>query len=116
MAVWALRAGVFTGGGGLMNQLNQIGIGVVANNDFLKSRPHRETGIAGAVAMFLTFAVKNCLGYTASSVVNLPMQTFGSVCPMANPAVSIAPSWLLEPSHFCTTFWADCGQGTVAFI
>lgn len=51
MAVWALRAGVFTGGGGLMNQLNQIGIGVVANNDFLKSRPDRETTVAGAVAM-----------------------------------------------------------------
>lgn len=34
-----------------MNQLNQIGIGVVANNDFLKSHPDRETTVAGAVAM-----------------------------------------------------------------
>lgn len=34
-----------------MNQLNQIGIGVVANNDFLKSHPYRETTVAGAVAM-----------------------------------------------------------------
>lgn len=34
-----------------MNQLNQIGIGVVANNDFLKSHPNRETIVAGAVAM-----------------------------------------------------------------
>ena len=34
-----------------MNQLNQIGIGVVANNDFLKSHPDRETTVAGAVAV-----------------------------------------------------------------
>ena len=34
-----------------MNQLNQIGIGVVANNDFLKSHPDRETTVAGAVAL-----------------------------------------------------------------
>jgi glycosyltransferase involved in cell wall biosynthesis len=34
-----------------MNQLNQIGIGVVANNDFLKSHPDRETSIGGAVAV-----------------------------------------------------------------
>ena len=34
-----------------MNQLNQIGIGVVANNDFLKSHPDRETTVADAVAM-----------------------------------------------------------------
>lgn len=30
-----------------MNQLNQIGIGVVANNDFLKSHPDREASIGG---------------------------------------------------------------------
>lgn len=34
-----------------MNQLNQIGIGVVSNNDLLKSQFNRETSIAGAVAM-----------------------------------------------------------------
>lgn len=34
-----------------MNQLNQIGIGVVSNNDLLKSQFHRETSIAGAVAI-----------------------------------------------------------------
>lgn len=34
-----------------MNQLNQIGIDVVSNNDLLKSQFHRETSIAGAVAM-----------------------------------------------------------------
>lgn len=34
-----------------MNQLNQIGIGVVANNDFLNSHPDRETTVAGAVAV-----------------------------------------------------------------
>lgn len=34
-----------------MNQLNQIAIGVIENNDFLKSHPHRETSIAGALAM-----------------------------------------------------------------
>jgi hypothetical protein len=27
MAVWALRAGVFTGGGGLMNQLKKVSTG-----------------------------------------------------------------------------------------
>ena len=27
MAVWALRAGVFTGGGGLMNQLKKVATG-----------------------------------------------------------------------------------------
>lgn len=34
-----------------MNQLNQTGIGVVANNDFLKSHTDRETSIACAVAV-----------------------------------------------------------------
>ena len=34
-----------------MNQLNQIGIGVVENNDLLKSHIHRETSIADAAAM-----------------------------------------------------------------
>lgn len=34
-----------------MNQLNKIGIGVVSNNDLLKSQFHRETSIAGAAAM-----------------------------------------------------------------
>ena len=39
-----------------MNQLNQIGIGVMANNDFLKSHPDKESPrprntVAGAVAV-----------------------------------------------------------------
>lgn len=34
-----------------MNQLNQIGIGVVSNNDLVKSQFHREPSIAGAVAI-----------------------------------------------------------------
>lgn len=37
MAVWALRAGVFTGGGGLMNQLKKVATGedlaYLAGND-----------------------------------------------------------------------------------
>ena len=52
MTFWALRAGVFTGGGGLMNQLiGQAGTGEASRIDLLKSPFNHEEGFVGAVAM-----------------------------------------------------------------
>ncbi len=52
MTVWALRAGVFTGGGGLMNQLKKVTTGIgptcLAGNDSGSGADTR-----GAVAMLL---------------------------------------------------------------
>lgn len=95
--------------------IGQADTGEASKIDLLKSLFTHETDFVGAVAMLLNFAAKNSLGYTAASVVDMP-QTFGSVRPMANPAVSISPSSLLEPPTFAQRFLADCSQSTVAFI
>lgn len=95
--------------------IGQADTGEASKIDLLKRLFTHETDFVGAVAMLLTFAAKNSLGYTAASVVDMP-QTFGSVRPMANPAVSITPSSLLEPPTFTQRFLADCSQSTVAFI
>lgn len=97
-----------------MAQLSgQADTGEASKIVLLKRLYTHETDFVGAVAMLLTFAAKNILGYTVASVVDMP-QTFGSVRPTATPAVRITPSSLLEPPTF--TPLADCSQSTVAFI
>lgn len=96
--------------------IGQADTGEASKIDWLKSLFTHETDFVGAVAMLLTFAAKKSLGYTAASVVDIPIQTFGSVRPMANPAVSITPSSLMESPTFAQRFLADCSQSTVTFI
>jgi hypothetical protein len=47
---WALRAGVFTGGGGLMNQLNKVAIGVDTTCS-AAGNSGSETNVQSAVAL-----------------------------------------------------------------
>lgn len=96
--------------------IRQADTGEASKIDWLKSLFTHETDFVGAVAMLLNFAAKKSLGYTAASVVDMPIQTSGSVRPMANPAVSITPSNLLESPTFAQRFLADCSQSTAAFI
>lgn len=95
--------------------IGQADTGEASKIDLLKSLFTHETDFVGAVAMLLTFAVKKSLGYSEASAVDMS-QAFGSVHLMANPAVSISPSSLLEPPTFAQRFLADCSQSTVAFI
>ncbi len=95
--------------------IGQADTGEASKIDWLKSLFTHEADFVGAAAMLLNFAAKNSLGYTAANVVDMP-QTLGSVRPMANPAVSISPSSLLEPPTFAQRYLADCSQSTVLFF